>query len=639
MGNSLELHRGGQLDTKFCDASLQCSEDSGWTTEMLRDCCKRHREIMPPGSFRLTKEDFNELFSFLQPPADRRQLKISGAKHSPPDPDPDPDLDPASASASASSPSSSSASTSSASKSHTTIHRSASLPVLKKEKHGRESKVKSRAKSKGLHRGPSSPTRIAKNTTTTNANNNANANANNNANNNKSRKDKVTIRTNKKQSPKTKHRKSLFFLPDPRDIMFDALRQRSTGIHKPKSQVHHEASFFVAVAALGLCARSTMENRLHFLFDLFHPQSGYGGVVTPTDMESGSKLLSIRELSFLTFTTLRALSGIMHGYLDHVNVDRHNVKHSIVTLVKNMELSERDFDHHDGFSWLDFEKLIHAWVLPEAPWLYGVLDDAIYLDQDDLVPETGSGRSGEKSKGSRGKNTDPYRRRRRRESPTKKKEAADSVDQNQKKEHGKRATKFRKSSKGMIEVSVISLASTSGGGHTHADRASVDSHKSMSHSSGGTAFTAHLRPMLHRTIQKMAKKTKPKSLDGAGIVSWNSKVMFTDTGEGTEAAERSWSYGLDLELRVGSTVCGGCFINMFTLLDSGQFGMQVPVRSARKRDKISWGGGIIGKIRISANHISREKIEMLEKQRADKKQKEEEERKRREQEEEENEEW
>ena len=65
---------------------------------------------------------------------------------------------------------------------------------------------------------------------------------------------------------------------------------------------------------------------LSFYFYSFSKKDG--GVVTPTDMESGSKLLNLRELSFLTFTTLRALSGIMHGQLDHVRTGSHEIKHS-----------------------------------------------------------------------------------------------------------------------------------------------------------------------------------------------------------------------------------------------------------------------------------------------------------------------
>ena len=360
-----------------------------------------------------------------------------------------------------------------------------------------------------------------------------------------------------------------------------------------------------------------------FFLSLLHSLSFYfysfskkdGGVVTPTDMESGSKLLNLRELSFLTFTTLRALSGIMHGQLDHVRTGSHEIKHSVVTLVKNMELLVRGFNHHDGFSWLDFEKFVHLLVLPGAPWLYGVLDNAISLNNEDTLLDS-----------PKKKNKDPYRRQNSNQKQNN--ERKDNEQKETKKiEYGKRATKFRLDSKGLLEISIISLASQSGGTHTHADRSQTTV------ATGGTAFTAHLRPILNKTMQKMARKTKPKSLDGAGIVSWNTKVTFTDTGEGKEAAERSWSYGLDIELRVGETVCGGCFVDMYTLLDSGQFGMQVPVRSARKRDKISWGGGVIGKIRISANHVTRKSLDEAEKIREDQLKQEQENQRKREEEE------
>jgi hypothetical protein len=176
-------------------------------------------------------------------------------------------------------------------------------------------------------------------------------------------------------------------------------------------------------------------------------------------------------------------------------------------------------------------------------------------------------------------------------------------------QYGQRAIDFRQSSKGILEVSVISLASK------EVQQNHQNESMKSSSSNGGTAFTAHLRPLLNRTLQRVSRKTKSKCLDGAGIVSWNSKLTFTDTGEGSEAARKKWKYGLDVELRVGEAVCGGCFVDMFELLDSGQFGVQVEVRSARKSDKVSWGGGKIGKIRISAIHINRKTIEEREEKR------------------------
>lgn len=378
-----------------------------------------------------------------------------------------------------------------------------------------------------------------------------------------------------------------------------------------------------------------MEARLHFLFDLFHPQDGYGGVATATSMEFGGKLLSMEELMVMTFTTLRALSGIMRGHLDHVRTNMNDVRHAVVVLIKHMEQNGRGhhkFSHMDGFSWLDFEQFVHNCVLPSAPWLYGVLDDGVFQEIE--------GRKTMKNGANESKtNQDPYARRGSKSSATDK--ATTTTTGRNKEEWGPRATTFATSSKGVLEINIISLASSSGGSHTHEDRAEM---KRGSGGGGGTAFAAHLRPMLNRVMQQRARCTKAKSLDGAGIVSWNSRVSFHDTGEGTEAAKFSWSYGIDVELRVGETVCGGCFIDLYALLDSGQFGMQVAVRSARKRDKVSWGGGIIGKIRLCGSHTSREKIEAKESERMEEKMQQvqremEREREKKEEEEEEGENW
>ena len=245
---------------------------------------------------------------------------------------------------------------------------------------------------------------------------------------------------------------------------------------------------------------------------------------------------------------------------------------------------------------------MHSYVLPSAPWLYGVLKDGVfqYLDQDVNKEQTVIKK----------KKIDPYKT-----SATSNAHDAPPQDK-QEQQHGERALKFRESSKGLLEISVISLASQVGNSNSGTEQGATSV-------TGGTAFAAHLRPLLNRTLQRVSRKTKAKSLDGAGIVSWNTKITFTDTGEGTEAAQKNWAYGIDLELRVGETVCGGCFIDMYSLLDSGQFGVQVPVRSARKSDRVSWGGGFIGKIRISAVHIDRNRIEEREGKRADQKRKEE----------------
>lgn len=87
-----------------------------------------------------------------------------------------------------------------------------------------------------------------------------------------------------------------------------------------------------------------MENRLHYLYDLFHPHDGFGGVEKPINMDSDSnnRVLSTKELIFMSFVTLRALNGIMHGHVDHIQITMHDVKHSMLTLVKNMEIATRE---------------------------------------------------------------------------------------------------------------------------------------------------------------------------------------------------------------------------------------------------------------------------------------------------------
>ena len=112
-----------------------------------------------------------------------------------------------------------------------------------------------------------------------------------------------------------------------------------------------------------------------------------------------------------------------------------------------------------------------------------------------------------------------------------------------------------------------------------------------------------LRPMLGGVQQTSSRRSKPQALDGAGIISWNTRMYFTDTGEGTEAAIKSMTYGFDVELCVGGTVCGGCFVDMYKLMDGGRFGIQVQMRSVR--GKRGWGGGRIGKLRLAAEHIPR----------------------------------
>ena len=83
---------------------------------------------------------------------------------------------------------------------------------------------------------------------------------------------------------------------------------------------------------------------LHYLYDLFHPHDGYGGVEKPINMDSDSnnRVLSTKELIFMSFTTLRALNGIMHGHVDHIPITMHDVKHAMLTLVKNMEIATRE---------------------------------------------------------------------------------------------------------------------------------------------------------------------------------------------------------------------------------------------------------------------------------------------------------
>jgi hypothetical protein len=355
-----------------------------------------------------------------------------------------------------------------------------------------------------------------------------------------------------------------------------------------------------------------MESRLHFLYDLFHAEGGYGGAHVASDMEFGGKLMTMKELIFMAWTTLRALCALSHGHVDHVHLSINEVKQSCLQLVRLMESNNRGFDHRHGFSWLEFEKFIHSYVFSGAAWIYALIDDCSFtVDKKQTGQDQqkqNKKKKGVRSRGGHNGRTsgqdDPYglpssHQQAHHDSDESDEEEGENGEGRQK--FGPRASKFRENSKGQIAVDVVSLASAdfkASGGSGGANRAT-----SASAAEGGTAFMVVLRPMLGGVQQTAARRSKPRALDGAGIISWNARLFFTDTGEGTEAAIGALPYGFDIELRVGGTVCGGCFVDMCKLMDGGRFGMQVQMRSVR--GKRGWGGGRIGMLRLAGEHIPR----------------------------------
>ena len=131
-----------------------------------------------------------------------------------------------------------------------------------------------------------------------------------------------------------------------------------------------------AAVGLALCARSRLDARLHFLYDLFHAHGGgYGGAHVKSDEEWGGKLMSKYELVFLAWSTLRALSALTHGNPDHVPTQMVELRHAVTHVVKSFESGHRGFDHTHGFSWAEIEGLFHGFVFRGAAWLYGLLDE------------------------------------------------------------------------------------------------------------------------------------------------------------------------------------------------------------------------------------------------------------------------
>lgn len=162
-------------------------------------------------------------------------------------------------------------------------------------------------------------------------------------------KTKTTKTTTEAAGDKNKKNKKdqtpFMSLPSSKATLFNSFKQRNQ--HKNGHRHHHhhaeEASFFIIATCLGLSSKSSMEHRLQFLYELFHPRKSYGGLERAVDMDSNKhvQLLSMKELIFMSFTLLRSLNGIMYGHIDHIHIAYKDVKHSIVALVKNMEASIR----------------------------------------------------------------------------------------------------------------------------------------------------------------------------------------------------------------------------------------------------------------------------------------------------------
>jgi len=273
MGNALESHRGSALDEQFCHAALLCSETNTiWTTDMLRDCCKRHNEIMTPGSFRLNRQAFYDLFSFLQPPTQHHRKKKLVSTTTTTNPSNNNKATPHKLQKSSSMP------IINKTKQKKKLHRTKTdkLDRMMKHSFNRNQKIERANNSLSKRSSPTKPNK--KNNFNNKPGKDTTAASKNNIQhkNNTTTKQSQQSNTNKNitNTPSSTTKRNNNFLKDPRDILFNALRQRSSGTNKPRHQSHHECSFFVAAAALALSANSTMENRLHFLFDLFHPYNG-----------------------------------------------------------------------------------------------------------------------------------------------------------------------------------------------------------------------------------------------------------------------------------------------------------------------------------------------------------------------------
>lgn len=553
MGASLEKLRTGVLHEPTCSAMRECSGPYGWTIETLRNSLASHTATLAHGSFILTSKQFAELFDFLKSP-ENEELCLASQK----------------------------------TKADLETSRASNKSVLNEE-YSPENQKGDFAKTSTLRN------QIAtKSKTTTRKRAMSKRKSKSGANEAMSQNNKSVVKEENLSASQDEKSSNMFNLNvsldhDPMMRLYNHLKQRNKSPSRSE-----ECSYFVAATALALCSRSRMESRLHFLYDLFHSDGGYGGAHVASDQEFGGKLMTMKELVFMAWTSLRALCAISYGHVDHIDFSLHEVRQTCVQLVRLMESTNRGFNHKQGFSWTEFERFIHSYVFSGAAWIYALLDDCSFTFSENNHGNSASlkGKLDFRHKKS-SEGDDPYE--------ISSLDAEYDLDKghsklSEEKKYGPRASRFRASSKGQIVVDIVSLASSDFDG-------SSKNATSASSAIGGTAFTCVLRPMLNNVQQTASRRSKPKALDGAGIISWNARVYFTDTGEGTEAASDKLKYGFDVELRVGETVCGGCFVDMFDLIDGGRFGMQVQMRSVR--GKKGWGGGRIGKLRLSAEHIPR----------------------------------
>ena len=557
MGASLEKLRTGELHEPTCRAMRECSGPYGWTVETLRNSLASHTTTLAQGSFILTRQQFGELFDFLKSPENEvfclesQKTKL--------------DLQTGTSNISASK------------EGKPQEHQDGGVAKISTSQNRKALKPKPNTRKRAISQRKS---RLEA-TKSTSLNNTVDLKEGNVL---AHHDEKSSNTTNLNVSPEH----------DPMMRLYNHFKQRNNSPSRSE-----ECSYFVATTALALCSRSRMESRLHFLYDLFHSAGGYGGAHIASDQEFGGKLMTMKELVFMTWTSLRALCAISYGHVDHIDVSVHEVRQTCGQLVRLMESTNRGFDHKQGFSWTEFERFIHSYVFSGAAWIYALLDNCSFTFSEMNHSDSAKlkNKFGLRHRVSK-ETDDPY------EIPSFKTEYDLDKDHSklcEEKEYGIRASRFRANSKGQIVVDIVSLASSDFDG-------SSKNATSASSAIGGTAFTCVLRPVLNGVQQTASRRSKPKALDGAGIISWNARVYFTDTGEGTEAASEHLKYGFDVELRVGETVCGGCFVDMFDLMDGGRFGMQVQMRSVRGNK--GWGGGRIGKLRLAAEHIPRQVTSM-----------------------------
>ena len=334
MGSALEKHRGSHLDKSVCNAALRCSANNGWTTEQLRGSCKLKHAVLQPGSFVLNQDETFLLFSFLQ----QQPVK---------QPTPKPHKTMAKEPSKSLGPNSSTDQLNQRNEPHHTkktrpfkrLTKSASTPGVLARGRSKKRKPAVAAVSSNAQRSTqrsttrSTPVKHPSSRLSRSASTSVlGSQAGHQTQKQEGHGAKATKTHKKRQA-----RRLLLPISDCKTLLFDAFKQRN-------NRQGHEASFFVVAVGLGLCAKSSMESRLHYLYDLFHPHDGYGGVEKPINMDSDSnnRVLSTKELIFMSFTTLRALNGIMHGHVDHIPITMHDVKHAMLTLVKNMEIATRE---------------------------------------------------------------------------------------------------------------------------------------------------------------------------------------------------------------------------------------------------------------------------------------------------------